>query len=284
MTERTSQSTDRSLKVFLCHASDDKPVVRELYEQLCNIGLEVWFDEVNLLPGQNWQHEIRKALRASDVVLVCLSNKAVTKAGFIQKEMRVALDIAEEQPAGTIFIIPVKVEECPLPEGLLQWQSVDYYKSGGLSRLVRGLQFRARELGIAMPLPENTTETTAKRPRTKIFQLIESMERKQEDERQNLHARLKALREDLTVFHRELSACIRFINTDSQIASLHINDLVEQLEDFRQRFPVLDAEYDKLRDSHVRMPNEVILQIVNGKTRIEELTHMIDTMKLLSNL
>jgi len=69
---------NRSLRVFLCHASDDKPAVRELYRQLCAEGwLDVWLDEEKLLPGQEWDLEIEKAVEAADVVLVCLSTRSV---------------------------------------------------------------------------------------------------------------------------------------------------------------------------------------------------------------
>ena len=61
---------DYPLQVFLCHASQDKPAVRELYHKLRQAGLNPWLDEVELLPGQRWQREIPPAVRASDVVIV----------------------------------------------------------------------------------------------------------------------------------------------------------------------------------------------------------------------
>ena len=63
----------RPLKVFLCHASADKPAVRKLYRYLRQRGVSPWLDEVDLLPGQDWQVEIPKAIFSSDVIVVCLS-------------------------------------------------------------------------------------------------------------------------------------------------------------------------------------------------------------------
>ncbi|GAB4504766.1 MAG: hypothetical protein Fur0043_17600 [Anaerolineales bacterium] len=40
------------LKVFLCHASEDKPLVRELYERLRADGFAPWLDSEALLPGK----------------------------------------------------------------------------------------------------------------------------------------------------------------------------------------------------------------------------------------
>src|SRR3712207_6126465 len=103
-----SSKDPRPLRVFLCHSLGDKPAVRDLYQRLrAEQGIEPWFDEEDLLPGQDWDQEIQKAVRAADVVLVCLSRSSITKAGYVQKEIRYALDVADEQPEGTIFIIPL---------------------------------------------------------------------------------------------------------------------------------------------------------------------------------
>lgn len=78
---------NRKLKVFLCHSKDDKAKVRELYRRLVADGFDAWLDEEKLLPGQDWDLEIPNAVRAADVVIVCLSNGSVTKAGYVQNEI-----------------------------------------------------------------------------------------------------------------------------------------------------------------------------------------------------
>ena len=53
---------DRKLRVFICHALQDKPIVRELYQRLLAEGwIDPWLDEEKLLPGQDWDLEIEKA-------------------------------------------------------------------------------------------------------------------------------------------------------------------------------------------------------------------------------
>src|SRR6266851_5867205 len=96
-------ATARPLQVFLCHSSSDKQAVRKLQSQLRAAGFEPWLDEENLLPGQDWEREIKRAVRTSDVVLVCLS-KSINKAGYLQREIRDVLDVADEQPEGVIFL------------------------------------------------------------------------------------------------------------------------------------------------------------------------------------
>jgi hypothetical protein len=124
------------LRVFLCHAKEDKQKVRDLYYRLSACGLNPWLDEKNLLPGQLWKSEIAQAIRESDCVLVCLSQTAVTKTGYIHKEIREALDRADEQPPGRIFLIPLRFEQCDVSERFREIQWVDYFEPDGYERLI----------------------------------------------------------------------------------------------------------------------------------------------------
>ncbi len=95
-TSSALQPSPPPLRIFLCHTAADKPAVRDLYHRLRADGFGPWLDEEDLLPGQKWQREIPKVVTASDVVIVCLSNAALTKAGFVQEEIKFALDVAEQ--------------------------------------------------------------------------------------------------------------------------------------------------------------------------------------------
>jgi len=142
---------ERQLKVLLCHACGDKPAVRDLYHRLRAAGFDPWLDEENLLPGQDWQLEITKAVRSSDVVIVCLSSRAITQAGHVQEETKHALDVADEQPEGAIFLITVRLEECEVPERVWRWQRFDLFRETGYERLLRALRARAESLGLFRP-------------------------------------------------------------------------------------------------------------------------------------
>lgn len=137
----------RKLRVFLCHASQDKPVVRELYRRLLSEAwIDPWLDEEKLLPGQDWDMEIEKAVEAADVVIVCLSGTSVSKEGYIQRELKFALDVALEKPEDTIFVIPVRLDDCELPRRIRSWQYVDYFpaeqKERAVQRLFQSLKVR----------------------------------------------------------------------------------------------------------------------------------------------
>jgi len=71
---------------------------------------------------------------------------SVTKAGYVQKEIRKVLDVADEQPEGTIYVIPLKLEECDVPNRLRRWQWVNMFDARGSERLILALRARARTL------------------------------------------------------------------------------------------------------------------------------------------
>jgi TIR domain len=145
----------------LCHASGDKTQVRDLYQRLTNDGFCPWLDEENLLPGQDWSQEISRAVRSSVVVLVCLSRSSIAKTGYVQKEIKYALDVADEQPEGSIFLIPVKLEDCEVPERLRRWQWVDLFEERAYERLLKALRTRLPEqLASPKKLGESRRDST----------------------------------------------------------------------------------------------------------------------------
>jgi serine/threonine protein kinase len=142
--------TSRIIRVFLCHSSSDKPAVRALYNRLKSEGADPWLDEKNLLPGQEWESVIPKAVRNSDIVIVCISRDSISKRGFVQKEIRIALDVADEQPEDSIFIIPLRLEACDVPERLRKWQWINFFEEGAYNKLMESLRIRANEIGVGL--------------------------------------------------------------------------------------------------------------------------------------
>ncbi|MBK7319230.1 toll/interleukin-1 receptor domain-containing protein [Candidatus Villigracilis affinis] len=71
-----------------------------------------WLDEEDLLPGQDFDLEIIKAARNADAIIICLSKVSVAKEGYVNKEIRRVLDLADEKSEGAIYIIPLRLDEC----------------------------------------------------------------------------------------------------------------------------------------------------------------------------
>lgn len=150
LSQASNPATQRPLRAFLCHSFNDKPAVRDLYQRLkAEKGIDPWLEDEKLLPGQNWDLEIRKAIEKTDVVIICLTPGSITKVGYINKEIKKALDVADEQTEGTIFLIPLKLEECEIPHQLRGPQWVSLFEPQGYERLILALRARAHALGIA---------------------------------------------------------------------------------------------------------------------------------------
>jgi hypothetical protein len=141
------------LRVFLCHASQDKPIVRDLYKKLlAEDWIDPWLDEEKLLPGQDWNLEIEKAVETSDAVLVCVSSTSVAKEGYVQRELRKVLDIALNKLEGAIFVIPIRLDNCELPRKLRDRHFLDYFpapnQASAFDKLKASLKIRKDGLGF----------------------------------------------------------------------------------------------------------------------------------------
>lgn len=183
-------TTNRPLRVFLCHSSADKPAVRELYQKLrAEPWIQPWLDEEELFPGMDWNLEIEKAIEATDVILVCLSNSSITKEGYVQREIRIALDYADYKPDGTLFIIPVRLEECTPPKRLSRWQYADYFE-GQRGRAFERLLISMKRYSEKIRLQENQKEDYVKKD-------IQDTEK--ESQRVNMQQKLQVLNETESV-------------------------------------------------------------------------------------
>ena len=135
------------IQIFLAHASEDKPAVLALYNRLKQAGYKPWLDKKNLIAGQIWRDEIPKAIKASQIFLACLSGKSANKQGYIQRELRIALDTFGEMLPGTIFFIPMRLEECEIPDlrmsevglNLRDIHRLDYWEEDGFEQLERAI-------------------------------------------------------------------------------------------------------------------------------------------------
>ena len=79
------------------------------------------------------------------MVIVCLSRESINKKGYVQKEIKYALDVADEQPEDAIFLIPLRLEPCKIPDRLSRWHCVDFFAERGFERLMRSLRRRTLE-------------------------------------------------------------------------------------------------------------------------------------------
>jgi hypothetical protein len=85
----------------------------------------VFYDKMSLLPGMDWREEIEKTLEKCQLVLILCSPHIVAKEGFIQKEIRLALERSEMMPEGRIFIMPIRFDNSDVPRKIARYQWLD---------------------------------------------------------------------------------------------------------------------------------------------------------------
>ena len=130
----------RRPSLFIAYSHFDKDSVRPLYRALQAAGFQTWLDEQNLVPGQMWHQEVDRAIRATDVILLCFSSQTDVHHGFIAKEIEAATRLSS-QSAGPI-LIPVRLNQSEPPRSLRHVQWVDYFAPDGLERLIQAIERR----------------------------------------------------------------------------------------------------------------------------------------------
>lgn len=127
-------------QLFLSYAREDKKPVEQIYERLMSAGYKPWMDTKDLLPGEDWEPSIRRAIRASSFFIFCLSPHSVSKRGFCRKEIKIALDIWDEKLNSDIYLIPVRLVACDAPEELRRFQWVELSDKESWGRMMEALK------------------------------------------------------------------------------------------------------------------------------------------------
>jgi hypothetical protein len=103
---------------FISYVREDSERVDRLVGALSDAGLPVWRDTENLWPGQDWRAEIRKAIREDALVFIaCFSNASQARdKSYQREELVLACEQARLRGPGRIWIIPVRFDECDVPD------------------------------------------------------------------------------------------------------------------------------------------------------------------------
>ena len=126
-------------QVFLNYVREDRDHAVRLRRELVRAGVNVWFDEESVLPGEEWAAAISRAIPNSRYFIALLSSRSVTKRGFAQKELRQGFEELDKRPANEIYLIPVRLDDCsPAHERLRSVQYVDLFRGWkrGVERLL----------------------------------------------------------------------------------------------------------------------------------------------------
>jgi tetratricopeptide (TPR) repeat protein len=142
--------TDSQARVFVSHASEDKPFVRNLVEALKRHNLNVWFDEHELQVGDSIVDGVSEALKKADYLIAVLS-KASLASRWAQAELNATL--MEEFSSKARAVLPVLIDDCELPPLLKDRVYADFRRGfqPGLQRLLTAFEQEQQSAAAASP-------------------------------------------------------------------------------------------------------------------------------------
>jgi signal transduction histidine kinase len=139
--------SDTSTRPFISYAREDAALAKQLFEDLTAMGALPWLDTERLLGGQAWKLEVERAIRNSSHFIALVSHHSVTKRGYVQNEVRKALEVLDEFPPDRVFLIPVRIDAVePVHDRLKELNWINLFPDYDL-----GLKKLLISLGIVPP-------------------------------------------------------------------------------------------------------------------------------------
>ena len=132
--------------VFISYCHENKTIVDRLCQALASQDIHIWLDRDNIGPGTLWKQAIQQAIQHGDFFLACFSTEVNARSQtYMSEELKVAIEELHRRPADKVWFIPVKLNECEIPdidigggETLRNLQYVDLHENWetGIQRLL----------------------------------------------------------------------------------------------------------------------------------------------------
>ncbi len=100
------------IRLFVCHASEDKPVASAFAAFLHERGTHVWFDQWEIRVGDSIVQKVSDALAEATHLAILLSSTSITKP-WVQREMSSAL--MRQLADRSISVLPLLLDDCVIP-------------------------------------------------------------------------------------------------------------------------------------------------------------------------
>ncbi len=145
------------MKAFISHNSVDKETARLLAVQLVELGVNVWFDEWHLRPGDSITGGIESGIVDCDAFILLWSADA-QQSKWVGTELRAALRRRVDDES--LRVIPVMLDHTPLPALVADYRGFNLTKHSDLGRIATQI------------VGEDGTLSTAQRLQTRLLELI----------------------------------------------------------------------------------------------------------------
>jgi len=135
---RWQERVRRKRKVFLIYSGKDVEKARELAALLRKVGLEPWLDDEQVAAGQVWKTAIRRGLDESTLAIALISGNFQSNT-FANFELEEAIKVLHSPSDEFAPVIPVRLDDAPLPSLLADVRSIDMRSPSATGDLLKGL-------------------------------------------------------------------------------------------------------------------------------------------------
>jgi internalin A len=108
----TTFFTEQPKKVFISYSKHDQDFLKALKKHLSPLqrqGLLQTWDDTELVPGEEWDDSIRRALNAADIIILLVSSDLMATDYVWNIEMKEAV---ERHERGLATVIPIIIRPC----------------------------------------------------------------------------------------------------------------------------------------------------------------------------
>ncbi|MBP6874762.1 MAG: toll/interleukin-1 receptor domain-containing protein [Candidatus Eisenbacteria bacterium] len=142
-------------KLFLSHASEDKPFVEKLAFDLEQHGCRVWFDKW-AIKGADFVKKIEEGLQASDHFAIVISPSSVISP-WVAQERNIAIVLATE--GRTLQLLVIILKDAEIPTFLRVYDPIDFRNHAEPGEYQQALDKLRRAMRLAAPdEPQPTKE------------------------------------------------------------------------------------------------------------------------------
>jgi tetratricopeptide (TPR) repeat protein len=168
--------SDSGKAVFLSYASQDTEAARKICNALRAAGVEVWFDQSELVGGDQWDQKIRKQIKDCALLIPIISERSQARTeGYFRLEWRLADQRTHLMAKGRAFLLPVVIDDthdadAHVPDSFtdVQWTRLPGGETTpAFCTRVKGLldtdpparrrKAKFRDEGTSSPMPEPTS-------------------------------------------------------------------------------------------------------------------------------
>lgn len=102
---------------FISYVREDADRVRDIVSALRAADVPVWTDKTKLAPGEDWKLTIRKAIQRNALAFIAVFsvNSQARGQSYQHEELSLAVEQLRQHPPGRVWLIPVRLDDCDLP-------------------------------------------------------------------------------------------------------------------------------------------------------------------------